>query len=279
MREIIKHYGQAVLVVIAFAALMAILFVNWPGTGSLLSYIGNYISTSQDTQKDFDADADKIELNTYSQRRYPTAETKTRVKELQPMQLMNCFDIKDCDNYSFYAPSFNPGISVNDDGTIVNYKANGEFVDNSSHITDRRAGNVYVKSLYAFTDDGTRIDYIDAIYVINGNYNININQIDAILHPSAADAANPNSPVYTSTLGILLPGDPNYPADAMSSSKSKYNKYMHVYNRFTGEVMFPDANTYYTDLSILDYYEVETNCTCYVAVDVVEDAPPHTNTH
>lgn len=42
-----------------------------------------------------------------------------------------------------------------------------------------------------------------------------------------------------------------------------------VYNKTTGEVMFPHADTYAVQLDIFDCYTVETNCTCYVAADLL----------
>lgn len=243
MEEIIKQHGQAILIAIISIMLVAILFVDWGGKGSILDYVGSYIAQTQNTNKDYNADLDKQELNVYSNRRYPKAKTKTRVQEFNKngttdaeanaIPLLSCFEITDCDGYMFDAASFNPVIDIG--------KPNGSFIktDESGAVVDRRKGNVYVKSLYAYADDGTKIDYMNAIY--DANYN------------------------------VVFPTDASYPQDAVNLDSMRNNKYLYVYNKATGIARFPDANTYYTDLAILDYYDVETNCTCYVAVDLLQD--------
>lgn len=60
--------------------------------------------------------------------------------------------------------------------------------------------------------------------------------------------------------------------NVLSIQDSAGNEYVNdisVYDPDTGIITFPTADTYSVHLDIFDCYTVETDCTCYVAVDLL----------
>jgi hypothetical protein len=95
MAEILRHYGQALLVAAAIALLIALLFVAWPH-GSVLTDVGARATTQiQDTGQSEGAAA--ASFDKHANRALPTARAKGHITERAAIELTGQFLITDAD--------------------------------------------------------------------------------------------------------------------------------------------------------------------------------------
>lgn len=131
MGEIFKQYAGAILVSVAFTALVAILFVAWP-SGSILTDVGNRTSNAVESHSvNWDDQLDADAFNEHASRNNPTVVVNTHLVERSDVKLSDFLTIKDCNGnvWDSDTHAFSDGSSGTVDILSVKNTKGEEFID------------------------------------------------------------------------------------------------------------------------------------------------------
>lgn len=131
MGEIFKQYAGAILVGVAFGALMAIFFVAWP-SGSILTDTGNRTTHAMESHAvNWDDQADADAFNTHASRNSPTVVVSKHLVERSDVKLSDFLTIQDCDGNAWDSDAhvFSDGGSGTVDILSVKNTKGEEFID------------------------------------------------------------------------------------------------------------------------------------------------------
>lgn len=131
MGEIFKQYAGAILVSVAFGALMAIFFVVWP-SGSILTDTGNRTTHAMESHAvNWDDQADADAFNAHASRNNPTVVVNKHLVERSDVKLSDFLTIQDCDGnvWGSDTHAFSDGSSGTVDILSVKNTKGEEFID------------------------------------------------------------------------------------------------------------------------------------------------------
>lgn len=97
MPEIMRQYGQTILVAVAGMLLCALLFVSWPSGGNVLSDIGSRSATQIENTGQTANGAATQRFDERAGRTRPQARLLGTVTERTPVALVDLFEITDAD--------------------------------------------------------------------------------------------------------------------------------------------------------------------------------------
>lgn len=99
MQEIVKQYGDAILIGFVGFFLLVMLFFAWPSDdGTFLGSVGEQVEQSVDRRVvDWGSQKDGTALNTHAKRNKPTAKTKKHAVEKQMISVTDLFLLTDHD--------------------------------------------------------------------------------------------------------------------------------------------------------------------------------------